>query len=50
METVVNLFASRNYQKVKNEVVTTIEGMTKVIYDYLDRYQNEESASKPGML
>lgn len=34
METVVNLFASRHYQKVKNEVVTTIaKGMTKVIYD-----------------
>lgn len=36
METVVNHFASRNYQKVKNdvEVVTTItKGMRKVIYD-----------------
>jgi len=39
METVVNLFASRNYQKVKkNEVVTAIKCMTKVIYNYLDSY------------
>lgn len=36
METVVNRFASRNYQKVKNEVevvTITTKGMRKVIYD-----------------
>lgn len=33
MEIAVNLFASRNYQKVKNEVVTPLKGMKKVIYN-----------------
>lgn len=38
LETVVKLSTSRNNQKVKNELVTTItKGMAKVIYDYLDR-------------
>lgn len=36
MEIVVNCFASRNDQKVKNEVVTLLtKGMTKVIYNLL---------------
>lgn len=47
METVIKLSTSRNNQKVKNEVVTTItKGMAKVIYDYLDGHQNEESTTK----
>lgn len=47
METVVKLSTSRNNQKVKNELVTAItKGMAKVIYDYLDRQQNEKSTPK----
>lgn len=43
----VKLSTSRKNQKVKNEVVTTItKGMAKVIYDYLDGHQNEESTTK----
>lgn len=47
LDTVVKLSTSRNNQKVKKELVTTItKGMAKVIYDYLDRHQNEERTPK----